>query len=666
MNTPPLLLAAALAFWGQQTGMLPAAALMALLLEGSRLTARRVRLTPALFHRISDLCTVFFAALVVYAYSTRAAAAAIMAVIQWLPLSYLPLLAAQVYSAEGKVDIGALFMSRRAPVDGPRDAYDLCYPYFVIVALSAGAANARTPAFYAGTVLLGGWALWRARPARGSVLAWAMLLLLAAALGHAGHGALHELQAVVENKGGWLLFGSGEKPADANSSHTAIGRIGRLQQSDEIVLRVLPSAGAPPPALLRQAAFDHYNAAQWFASTADFRPLEAAADGWAVPATAAGASAASISVYLENGTGILPVPTGGTRIGRLTAGAVKRSRLGAVRVEDGPGFADYDVLFDASAAADAPPGRIDLDVPPAERAMLTRLAADLKLKPGRPREAGAVLARYFEQGFRYSLYQEAGKVGVRPLADFLLTTRSGHCEYFATAAVLLLRAAGIPARYATGYSVVEPGRLDGSFVVRQRHGHAWALVYEDGAWRDLDVTPSSWAAAEARRASFFEPARDLLSLMLFRFSRWRWSAPADGGGARRRFRWPLYLVLLGLALKLARELKEDGRLTLKAAVIKKVAPRSGADSELFALERALAAAGLGRAAGEDSSQWLDRLAATAGREAADALRPVVALHNRHRFDPAGLSAAERRELRLGAESWGERHLPSIGTLTGHR
>src|SRR5439155_1389676 len=74
---------------------------------------------------------------------------------------------------------------------------------------------------------------------------------------------------------------------------------------------------------------------------------------------------------------------------------------------------------------------------------------------------------------------------------------SGHCEYFATATVLLLRAAGVPARYATGYSVQEWSRLERRYVVRARHAHSWALVWADGAWRDLDTTPPLWADEEA-------------------------------------------------------------------------------------------------------------------------------------------------------------------------
>ena len=61
------------------------------------------------------------------------------------------------------------------------------------------------------------------------------------------------------------------------------------------------------------------------------------------------------------------------------------------------------------------------------------------------------------------------------MSRFLLRTRSGHCEYFATATVLLLRQLGIPARYAVGYAVHEAtGR---KYVVRQRDAHAWCLVW---------------------------------------------------------------------------------------------------------------------------------------------------------------------------------------------
>ena len=95
--------------------------------------------------------------------------------------------------------------------------------------------------------------------------------------------------------------------------------------------------------------------------------------------------------------------------------------------------------------------------------------------------------------------------------------------------------------------------------------------------------------------------------------------------------------------KLARELKADrGRAGERPGKAREPSP--GQDSEFYRIEAALAAEGLGRRPAEALSEWLDRLGPAAG-----GLRPVAALHNRYRFDPAGLGAGERRELRELAE-----------------
>ncbi|MEK7858762.1 MAG: DUF4129 domain-containing transglutaminase family protein [Elusimicrobiota bacterium] len=643
MSTPPLLLGAATLFWGHQAGLIPLAAAMALLLEGPRLTAARWRLSLIQFNRISDFCTVLFSVLVLYAYSTREATTAIMAVISWLPVSYLPLLAAQFYSVQGKVDIGALFMSRRKITEGPRPSFDLSYPYFLLCLLAASAGVSRTPVFYGGLVLLSAWALWRAKPQRTPAWAWAALLVLAGGLGHAGHHGLHGLQTLLENKAAWLIFGGGEVPMDPTWSHTAMGQVGRLKQSDEILLRVEPAPGAPPPPLLRQASFDHYRAAQWHARSSDFKPLRPLLGpaSWDIPHEKEGVGRVRISAYLTGGKAILPLPTGATRLLNLPAAGVRRSRLGAVQVEEGPGLAVYRAEFAPASSGDAPPAKDDLALPAGERPLLLKLAKQLRLDPKRPQEAKVSVARFFEEGFRYSLFQEAGKIGASPLADFLVTTRSGHCEFFATATVLILRAGGIPARYATGFSVQEASRLERSYVVRQRHAHAWTLVYADGVWRDLDTTPSGWGGLEAERASFLQPLRDVWAWASFKFSRWRWKEPETAG--RKPYLWLLVPVLLAMIWKLARELKADrGRAGERPGKAREPSP--GQDSEFYRIEAALAAEGLGRRPAEALADWLDRLG-----PAAEGLRPLAALHNRYRFDPAGLGAKERRELRELAE-----------------
>lgn len=89
---------------------------------------------------------------------------------------------------------------------------------------------------------------------------------------------------------------------------------------------------------------------------------------------------------------------------------------------------------------------------------------------------------------------------------FLEEAREGYCVHFATAAVVLLRAAGVEARYVTGYMV----RLNGgeTVAVTEENAHAWAEYYEPllDAWLVLDATPASLGAAETVPEETTEPA----------------------------------------------------------------------------------------------------------------------------------------------------------------
>ena len=57
--------------------------------------------------------------------------------------------------------------------------------------------------------------------------------------------------------------------------------------------------------------------------------------------------------------------------------------------------------------------------------------------------------KYLKANYEYTLStpQHAGS----PIESFLFTNKRGHCEYFATAAVLLMRALGVPARLVSGF-----------------------------------------------------------------------------------------------------------------------------------------------------------------------------------------------------------------------
>jgi transglutaminase-like putative cysteine protease len=98
-----------------------------------------------------------------------------------------------------------------------------------------------------------------------------------------------------------------------------------------------------------------------------------------------------------------------------------------------------------------------------------------------------------DNGFRYSLATTPGTSGDR-MVDFL-TEKRGYCEQYAGTMAVMVRAAGVPARVALGYT---PGREqhDRSRLITSDDAHAWVEVYfQSLGWVPFDPTPISAARA---------------------------------------------------------------------------------------------------------------------------------------------------------------------------
>jgi transglutaminase-like putative cysteine protease len=93
--------------------------------------------------------------------------------------------------------------------------------------------------------------------------------------------------------------------------------------------------------------------------------------------------------------------------------------------------------------------------------------------------------------FTYSLKAGIVDASIDPVEDFLFNRKSGHCEYYASAMALLLRAAGIPSRLISGFKGGEQNAYSGAFVVEERHAHAWVEALINGRWRTFDPTPAA-------------------------------------------------------------------------------------------------------------------------------------------------------------------------------
>lgn len=92
----------------------------------------------------------------------------------------------------------------------------------------------------------------------------------------------------------------------------------------------------------------------------------------------------------------------------------------------------------------------------------------------------------------YGYTVEGGVDPDHPLEEFLFVRKKGHCEYFSSAMVLLLRTLGIPARPANGFFGGVWNDFGRYYAVRQADAHSWTEVFFPGyGWFTFDATPPS-------------------------------------------------------------------------------------------------------------------------------------------------------------------------------
>ncbi|HEX3148360.1 MAG TPA: transglutaminase domain-containing protein [Gemmataceae bacterium] len=109
------------------------------------------------------------------------------------------------------------------------------------------------------------------------------------------------------------------------------------------------------------------------------------------------------------------------------------------------------------------------------REVLTTRDPDLRSRAPQYHEVIArALEKHLAQSgeFTYSLDLVRQDKAIDPTEDFVLNTKAGHCQRFATALVLMLRTQGIPCQLVLGYRGLE-GRGDGWYDIREDHAHAW-------------------------------------------------------------------------------------------------------------------------------------------------------------------------------------------------
>jgi hypothetical protein len=641
IQPPPFLLALGVSLWGLACDRFALAALAALLVEAPSLLPQRFDLTAKDFERGADLSTLAVVAVAVLLFvQSRHVSTAMFEVLSWLPMLLLGLVLAQRFSAAGRMPLSALFWSLRKHRPAPERWVIIDYGYFGACLISTSAANVRANWYFAAVVALSLYALLPVRPPGRPRMRWAAVASAGALIAFGIQAGLSSAQALAQE---WVFDWLDQRwrpQADPYRTRTAIGDIGILKTSDRIVMRVA-AAGKPPP-LLRGASYPSYGAGVWSAAAAasPFRSLTVTGEGWSI-AEGSGPHV-RLSTWLDDGSTLLALPLGTYRLEGLNVARVERNALGTVRVEQGPESLSFNVRVDPEARTDGAPDAGDLRIAPALQPVLAAVSGEIGLVTGDGARSARAIEDFFRSRFSYALDLSNQHGTGRGLKQFLLEDRRGHCEYFATATVLLLRHAGIPARYATGFSVQEFSELEQQYVVRARHAHAWALAWIDGRWQVLDTTPTDWAAQEDARASSWQRAYDLLSWLYYRFATWSAQDRASAGPPSGLL-WLVPPLAAYLGWKLYRRRRAPASVVSDGG-----AARVQPNPDMQAVLEGLAARGLVRPEQRALLGWVQELP-LADPQAHAMLLALTRDYYRIRFDPRPAPAAVHAAVETQAQ-----------------
>ena len=640
---PPLIMGAGLLLWGWQNQFLPYAIIMAVILESSRLVNWRWSTSEKEFNNISDISGIGFFITVVYIFIT-VRSQGIYTILSILPFVFFLIVVTQIYSVQRTLKLSVLLVSLRR-LEPDRDMeinknIDISLPYFMMCIISASAGNQRTLWFYVLVCLLLGYVLWSIRPGRYRIITWLSVITLAAGLGYAGQIELRQAQRAIEMSLMSVFDQFMWRYRDPNRVTTAIGTIGRLKFSDRILVRVKTDRRLTHPLYLHEATYDSYNYGVWSTSRPAFTAIDPDLGGnsWTIN-TLKPMKHATIATYMVKDTGVIPLPHGTSNISGNGIIEINQNSDGTVKMEIREGWVRYKTAYADNRLPQWQPGKADLAVASAYKGVFQRLANQLSLYGKSQDEILNTVKAFFKKNFRYSLTRRR-YFRRNYLEDFLFVSRSGHCEFFATSTVLLLRTLGIPARYAVGYYIDEYSDLEGQYIGRSRDAHSWVLAYIDNKWQIVDTTPSTWVPYEDARASMLQPLYDLTAWIKYKFSRWQ---SKDELEDEQTSEFQLLWLLIPLTLILAWRLyaKERIRTARKINSTGKQIAYPGLDSRFYQVASMIEEQGFRRRTGETMYIWLARLES---RFRNNTVRQALELHYRYRFDPQGLTMQSKEQL----------------------
>ncbi len=464
-------------------------------------------------------------------------------------------------------------------------------------------------------------------------IAWAA----AAALGAAGSGALTAYKEPITEWGMRLLREIPRTPDAVGLSGNP--RLGASLNRGLSLERILQLRGATPLPHLRGLSFTDYERGAWLPGM-DQRFLHPAPPAELSPLVD-GALAETVVTRLKPLDGLVcaPLNMAGLVPADPAAETLWAPEIGGPLRLGGGAPVDYTLRLPKDELSQGP-----LCVPPTatDRARMLavpgsvdRRVRDLALRivgsETRPERKARAIAQRLMADHAYSLDYRPG--GGDPVSDFVVSRKPSYCEYFASAATLMLRCVGVPSRYVVGYYAHEPDGPDG-IVVRQRDAHAWCEAWIDGVgWVTVEATPASGLPDEVAEALPW-------SMRLQEWIQRQWEAASVALAGPLGMRLAGCMGALLLAILGAQLVRRRRRRSVPGAgyVYSEPSPRLRAIAQRFREACAPDVADC-----PDAVPWLAHLGQSPRGRAGEAAARFVTLYNEQRFGgetPGGLADLE--------------------------
>ncbi|MBL8232342.1 MAG: DUF3488 domain-containing protein [Bryobacterales bacterium] len=289
------------------------------------------------------------------------------------------------------------------------------------------------------------------------------------------------------------------------SNEVALGQIGELQMRSTAVMHIRMLQNTPPLALKwRGAALTTFDGKRWFnkVNTEEVLTVESSgllriasveqqlAPGRRISYQVAMQESASDALFFA-GTPealyisvpmIIRTPSNSYRLGFGPPDRLRYSAYSVVDWQKVPGYLTKPLSDSARAA--------NLQLP----AMDSRVHdLSVRVAAGSPNDAARARAieQHLIRSYPYTT-ELPGKQTPDPVADFLFSRKKGHCEYFASAMVVMLRSIGVPARVVTGFQSGIFNPFSGWYLIRASDAHSWVEAWlPETGWTTFDPTPPS-------------------------------------------------------------------------------------------------------------------------------------------------------------------------------